>query len=47
MQYVEEDWVDEDTPVRVIDAFIDNLDLGALGFSGVDPGCYETRMLIG
>ena len=32
-----EDWVDEDNPVRVIDAFIDNLDLGALGFSGVDP----------
>jgi transposase len=32
-----EDWVDEDNPVRVIDAFIDSLDLGALGFAGVDP----------
>jgi transposase len=32
-----EDWVDEDNPVRVIDAFIDSLDLGALGFTGVDP----------
>jgi hypothetical protein len=27
-----EDWVDEDNPIRVIDAFIDSLDLGALGF---------------
>jgi transposase len=32
-----EDWVAEDNPVRVIDAFVDALDLGNLGFSGVDP----------
>lgn len=32
-----EDYVGEDNPVRVIDAFIDELDLGALGFSGVVP----------
>ena len=32
-----EDWVDEDNPVRVIDIFIDGLDLGELGFAGVDP----------
>ena len=32
-----EDWVEEDNPVRVIDAFIDELDLGDLGFTGVDP----------
>ena len=32
-----EDYVGEDNPVRVIDAFIDELDLGALGFSGVLP----------
>jgi len=32
-----EDWADEDNPVRVIDAFVDHLDLGALGFAGVDP----------
>lgn len=32
-----EDWIDEDNPVRVIDVFIDGLDLGALGFGGVDP----------
>ena len=27
-----EDWVEEDNPVRAIDAFIDALDLGDLGF---------------
>ncbi len=32
-----EDYVGEDNPVRVIDAFIDELDLCALGFSGVVP----------
>ncbi len=32
-----EDWVGEDNPVRVIDAFVDELDLGALGFASVDP----------
>jgi transposase len=32
-----EDWIDEDNPVRVIDIFVEELDLGALGFSGVEP----------
>jgi len=32
-----EDWVGEDNPVRVIDVFVDELDLGALGFDGVIP----------
>ncbi len=32
-----EDWVAEDNPIRVIDAFVDELDLGGLGFSGADP----------
>src|SRR6202795_3621901 len=32
-----EDWIGEDNPVRVIDVFVDELDLGELGFSGVDP----------
>lgn len=32
-----EDWIEEENPVRVIDAFIDELDLGALGFKGIDP----------
>ena len=32
-----EDWIHEDNPVRVIDVFVDELDLGALGFDGVAP----------
>jgi transposase len=32
-----EDWVDENNPVRVIDVFVENLDLADLGFAGVDP----------
>src|SRR5271166_842481 len=30
-------WIGEDSPVRVIDVFVDELDLAELGFSGVDP----------
>ena len=32
-----EDWVGENNPVRVIDVFVDELDLADLGFCGVDP----------
>lgn len=32
-----EECIEENNPVRVVDAFIDELDLGALGFSGVVP----------
>ena len=32
-----EDWIGQDNPVRVIDVFVDELDLAELGFSGVDP----------
>jgi transposase len=32
-----EDWIGEDNPVRVIDLFVDQLDLAELGFGGVDP----------
>jgi transposase len=32
-----EDWIGEDNPVRVIDVFVDELDLTELGFGGVDP----------
>src|SRR5438093_5632015 len=32
-----EDWIGEDNPVRVIDVFVDELDLAGLGFGGVDP----------
>ena len=31
------DWIDEDNPVRTIDAFVDKLDLSRLGFDGVAP----------
>jgi len=32
-----DDYVGEDNPVRVVDVFVDELDLGTLGFDGVDP----------
>jgi len=32
-----DDWVDESNPVRVIDAFVDALDLEELGFGRVEP----------
>jgi transposase len=31
------DWIDENNPVQVIDVFVDELDLAALGFGGVAP----------
>ena len=31
------DWISEDNPVRVIDVFVDELDLAGLGFKGVEP----------
>src|SRR5436305_13680610 len=32
-----EDWINEDNPVRVIDVFVDALDLAEIGFEGIDP----------
>jgi len=32
-----DDYVDEDNPVRVVDVFVDELDLGGLGFGRVEP----------
>ena len=32
-----EDYVEAENPVRVVEVFVDGLDLGALGFVGVDP----------
>jgi transposase len=32
-----DDWIDENNPVRVIDAFVDTLALAELGFEGVEP----------
>ena len=33
-----EDWIGEDNPVRVIDAFVEELDLAGLGFIGTILG---------
>ena len=33
-----EDYVTDENPVSVIDVFIDELDLAAMGFAGVAPG---------
>ena len=32
-----DDWIDENNPIRVIDAFVEALNLGELGFNGVEP----------
>jgi len=32
-----DDCVAEDNPVRVVEVFVDELDLAALGFEGIDP----------
>ena len=32
-----DDWVDESNPVRVVDAFVEALDLGGTGFDDVEP----------
>ncbi|NNF80846.1 MAG: IS1182 family transposase [Rhizobiales bacterium] len=32
-----EDWIDEDNPVRVVDVFVEELELGALGFERAEP----------
>jgi hypothetical protein len=31
------DWIDENNPVQVTDAYVDELDLARLGFDGVVP----------
>ncbi len=32
-----DDWIDEENPVRAVDAFVSALDLATLGFEGVEP----------
>ena len=32
-----EDWIDEDSPVRVVDLFVDEIDLAGLGFGRTVP----------
>ncbi|CUX66760.1 transposase (fragment) [Agrobacterium tumefaciens str. Kerr 14] len=46
-----EDWIDEDHPVRVIDAFVDAMDLVGAGFCRMSPAqtgrpCYHPSMLL-
>ncbi len=46
-----EDWIGDDNPVRVIDVFVDQLDLGGLGFDRVAPKTtgrpsYHPRVLL-
>ena len=46
-----EDYVAEDNPVRAVDAFVEELDLGKLGFSRVEPlekgrPCYHPATLL-
>ena len=31
-----DDYITEDNPVRIVEAFIDELDLGILGFAGIE-----------
>ena len=46
-----EDWIAEDNSVRVVDVFVDALDLGSLGFQGVEaaatgrPGYHPSALL--
>jgi len=47
-----DDYVDEDNIVRVVDAFIESLDLNALGFNGAVPSrtgrpSYHPAVLLG
>src|SRR5262245_11918046 len=46
-----DDWIGEDNPVRVIDVFVDGLDLAGLEFSGIVPEatwrpCYHPAVLL-
>ncbi|CAH0343050.1 IS1182 family transposase ISPse1 [Rhizobium sp. CECT 9324] len=46
-----EDWIDEDHPVRVIDAFVDAMDLVGAGFGRMSPAqtgrpCYHPSVLL-
>ena len=46
-----DDWIDENNPVRAMDAFVDALELVELGFAGVDPAAtgrpsYHPAMLL-
>ncbi|WP_408157609.1 hypothetical protein [Paraburkholderia strydomiana] len=40
-----DDYVGQDNPVRVIDAFVDELDLADLGFNGTTPALTAPAVL--
>ncbi|MCC8936185.1 hypothetical protein H8A99_06655 [Bradyrhizobium sp. Arg68] len=40
-----DDFIDESNPVRVIDAFVDALDLAEMGFEGVEPADRPRQLL--
>jgi transposase len=41
-----EDYVDQENPVRVVEVFIDELDLASLGFSGMTPAACVFRSIV-
>ena len=46
-----EDWIGEDNPVRVIDLFVDEIDLAELSFGRTSPAptgrpCYHPSVLL-
>src|ERR1700716_990782 len=43
--FVPPDYIAEDNPVRVIDVFVDELDLGKLGFEGHGAGSHGSARL--
>ena len=41
-----DDWIGEDNAVHVIEAFVEALDLPALGFAGASPGRPDGHRII-
>ena len=41
-----DDWIEENNPVRVIDAFVDLLDLSELSFEGIEPAETDDQLII-
>jgi hypothetical protein len=38
-----DDFIDESNPVRVIDVFVDALDLAEMSFEGIEPAATRTK----
>jgi transposase len=41
-----DDFIAEDNPVRIIDAFVEELELGSVGFNGATPSATPARPII-